>query len=360
VGSASRLGRAAAVGLAGVLLVLAPGASSGRAAATLPAFAGTSTSGRQLYWGAWIGDQLTGREAPWDMSAVSAFESMTGKGVSLIHFASPFADCSKSPCSFYTFPTTPFDDIRAHGAIPFFSWNSGALPVTSSEPDFQLSDVIAGRYDAYIRSWARAAKAWGHPFFLRFDWEMNGSWFPWSEGVNGNRPGDFVRAWRHVHDIFEAQGAANATWVWCPNIDPQNRYTPLAGLYPGDAYVDWTCLDGYRWGASWSGFGSLFRSTYDQLGVIAPSKPVVVGETASTEKGGLKAKWITDLLTVRLASGFPRIRAVLWFEKYDSHMDWPIETSAAAEVAFAAGIRLPIYADNAFGSLGGGRVQPLP
>ena len=26
-----------------------------------------------VYWGAWIGDQLTGGEAPWDMSAVSAF-----------------------------------------------------------------------------------------------------------------------------------------------------------------------------------------------------------------------------------------------------------------------------------------------
>ncbi len=27
-----------------------------------------------IYWGAWIGSQLTGTEAPWDMNAVSAFE----------------------------------------------------------------------------------------------------------------------------------------------------------------------------------------------------------------------------------------------------------------------------------------------
>src|SRR5947199_3529398 len=27
-----------------------------------------------VYWGGWIGDQLTGTQAPWDMSAVSKFE----------------------------------------------------------------------------------------------------------------------------------------------------------------------------------------------------------------------------------------------------------------------------------------------
>ena len=38
--------------------------------------------------------------------------------------------------------------------------------------------------------------------------------------------------------------------------------------------------------------------TYDAIQAIAPSKPVLIGETASTEKGGSKANWITDALTV--------------------------------------------------------------
>ena len=68
--------------------------------------------------------------------------------------------------------------------------------------------MISGKYDSYIpQNVAEDARDWGHPFFLRFDWEMNGNWFPWSEGVNGNQSGEFVAAWRHVHDIFTSVGA---------------------------------------------------------------------------------------------------------------------------------------------------------
>jgi beta-mannanase len=30
---------------------------------------------------------------------------------------------------------------------------------------------------------------------------MNGNWFSWSERTNVNQPGEYVAAWRHVHDI---------------------------------------------------------------------------------------------------------------------------------------------------------------
>ena len=113
--------------------------------------------------------------------------------------------------------------------------------------------MIEGRYDAYIREFAEAAKAWGHPFFLRFNWEMNGNWFAWSEGVNGNQPGEYVAAWRHVHDIFTSVGATNATWVWCPNVDPGKEFDDLALALSGRRYVDWTCLDGYNWGTNPTG-----------------------------------------------------------------------------------------------------------
>ena len=127
------------------------------------------------------------------------------------------------------------NSIRSHGSIPFYSWGSQSIPVPSnlSEPNFQLSDVISGTYDSYIRKFAEAAKAWGHPFFLRFNWEMNGGWFAWAEGVNGNKSGEYVAAWRHVHDIFTSVGATNATWVWCPNVDPENHMQNLSLALPG-------------------------------------------------------------------------------------------------------------------------------
>lgn len=49
--------------------------------------------------------------------------------------------------------------------------------------------------------------------------KTNGDWqFPWSEKPDGNQPGDYVKMWRHVHDIFNQEGTKNVTWVWCPNI----------------------------------------------------------------------------------------------------------------------------------------------
>jgi hypothetical protein len=317
-----------------------------------------------LYWGASIGDQLSGDQPPWDMDALSQFEGMAGKPLSMVHFMAPFAQCSSSSCSYYKFPAKEMEGIREHGAIPFFSWSSQSIPSSLDQPDFQLSDVISGAHDSYIREWAEAAKEWGHPFYLRFNWEMNGNWFSWSEGVNGNHPGEFVAAWRHVHDIFTEVGATNATWVWCPNVDPAGKMQGLASLYPGDDYVDWTGLDGYNWGTNparpdrWRTFSELYDSTYHEIvDTIAPSKPMVVGEVGSTEHGGSKATWIQEMLT-ELPTEFPEVRGLLWFEKFDDGMDWPIETSSAATSAFAAGIQSPSYLGDEFGDLGGGPIPP--
>jgi hypothetical protein len=328
-----------------------------------PAPSPTPTSS-SVYWGAWIGNQLTGNQPPWDMTAVAKFEEMTGKKLSILNFSAPFANCSSSPCSFYKFPVNEMNTIRSHGSIPFYSWASQSIPSSKEEPNFQLSDVIAGTYDSYIREFATAAKNWGHPFFLRFNWEMNGRWFPWSEGVNGNKSGEFVTAWRHVHDIFTSVGASNVTWVWCPNIDPGNIFLSLASQYPGDAYVDWTGLDGYNWGTNpakpdrWRSFDELYKSTYEKIvNSLAPSKPMMIGEIGSTEYGGSKASWISDMLA-KVPTAYPKIRGLLYFEKYDSNMDWPIETSTSATSAFAKGIQSSAYTTNQYGALGSGPILP--
>lgn len=316
-----------------------------------------------VYWGAQIGDHLTGMEAPYDMSAVTAFESRVGKKLSLLQFSLPWAKCFSSPCQFLPFPTSQFNAIRSHGAIPVFGWASYSQPHSTSLPDFSNDVVSSGRYDDYIRSWAAAARSWGHPFFLRFDWEMNfcGVW-AYSECRNGNGPGSFVKMWRHVHDIFSEQGTDNVTWVWCPNVESSATVPDLAGLYPGGAYVDWTCLDGYNWNEpSWMTPGALFGPTYAKVTEsIAPTKPMMIAEVASTESGGSKAAWIKDLLTMQLSGQLSKVKAILWFEKYDNGMDWPIETSRTATSAFAAAIQATRFAPNLFASLSSSPIRPLP
>ncbi len=315
-----------------------------------------------LYWGAQIGDQLTGEAAPWDMQALASFERHAKRPLSISSFSSPFSECSGSRCSFINFPLTPLNNVRGYGAIPFFSWSSSATPETANQRPYRLSKVINGSFDPFIRTFAEAARKWKHPFFLRLNWEMNGFWFPWSEGVNGNKPGEFVTAWRHVHDIFTSVGANNVTWVWCPNVDFTRKLIPLHNVYPGDAYVDWTCLDGFNWGkrqdsAGWQNFNQVYHETYKRVLRIAPDKPMIIGEVASNETGGSKPAWIRHLLRI-VPNKYRKIRALIWFNVKDRNTHWPIESTHKATSAFAHGIQRDVFRPNEFGDIESSPIPP--
>ncbi len=295
------------------------------------------------------------------MSVVTDFQRTVGKAPSIVAFNLPFEGCSPS-CNYYEFPVKQLSAIRSYGAIPMLNWASMSSPLAIDEPSFRLANVTGGAFDAYIRRFALAAKAWGHPFFLRFNWEMNGDWFPWGQGANSNTPGDYVAAWRHVHNIFASVGATNVTWVWCPNVDPNHEFGNLGALYPGDAYVDWTCLDGYNFGTlrhanGWSTFDQIYSASYSQIvNKIAPGKPLMIGEVASSEHGGSKAAWITNMLA-KLPTAYRQARAFVWFD-WSANGDWPIETSSASTAAFSRSIRSGPYTSNTYGDLSAQPIRP--
>lgn len=312
-----------------------------------------------IYWGSWIdGDtySLGSSDAPWSASTPGGswdlFEQHTGKKASIIHYGQP-------PMWSQAFAPGPANLITNRGAIPFMDMSTQSVPLTN---------ITNGTYDSSIITWANSVKTWGKPMFFRWNWEMNGTWYEWGKQAQQN-PANFVAAWRHMHDVVTAQGATNVTWVWCPNTI-FNGSTNLSQLYPGDNYVDWTCVDGYNWGSnpykpdSWKSFNQVFQPTYSSLLTIAPSKPIIIGETASTEYGGSKANWISDALTTQIPQNFPQVKGVLWFnwniDEGGGRLDWPIETSPSAQAAFAAGIANPLYSTNNYGSLPPlTKVQPL-
>jgi hypothetical protein len=341
-----------------------PSALSTAAGGSLQATASGRRSRKRKLWGAWIGSQLTGTEAPFDMRAVRKFERIAGKRLSIVHWASPFANCASRPCSFYTFPTREMAKVRRHGAIPMLSWSSASIPAGKNQRAFQLRDVAGGRYDRYIRRFARAAKRWGHPFFLRFNWEMNGNWFPWAVRANRNRPRHYRAAWRHVHRIFGRVGARKATWVWCPYVDPE-RNSSFRKLYPGRRFVDWTCLDGYNWGPGspanprpWRSFGRLFRSSYRRIvRQVARRKPMIIAEVASSDYGGSKAGWIRNMLS-KLPRRYPKVRGFVWFNVDDRGAGWPIESSRRVRRVFRRGINRRVYVPNRFGRIRRGPIRP--
>jgi len=251
------------------------------------------------------------------------------------------------------------------------SCKSGESPGEEESNRASLAEINAGIYDSYFKEWAEDVAEYGYPFFFRWAWEMNGTWFKWGRDAAGN-PAAYVQAWRRLHSIAVGAGASNITWVWCPNVDSSN--SPFnSSLYPGDAYVDWTCMDGYNEGGTgWRSFSEIFGATYTALVSMAPSKPIMIGETASAEgphfvgpKEFGKQTWITEALAYELPVLYPKIKAINWFNwnivEGGTERTWPIETSDGAQVAFAAGINSPYYAEDSYGALPPlTKIQPLP
>jgi hypothetical protein len=216
---------------------------------------------------------------------------------------------------------------------------AGRIPLVNWEPHTPtLDDIINGVHDAMLHMRASSAKALGKPFFLDWGAEMNGNWSPWSGSNNGSSGAKYIAAYRHIHDIFVADGATNVVWAWCPNVtdEPRVAWNETMNYYPGDAYVDWTCVDGYNWGTTngggWQTFPQVFTTIYAKL--ATKGKPILIGEMASTEEGGDKGQWIAGMVPA-LKSNFPLIKGLVWFD-INKETDWRIASSTGSRDAFIA------------------------
>ncbi len=266
---------------------------------------------------------------PYSPATMDSFTTAAGRRPSVVMWFQSWGGSGTA------FDANAMNTVVAKGAIPMVTW----------EPwGYSLDAIVAGSADTYVTAWAKAARAWGKPLFLRFAHEMNAPHYPWSEQANGNGAGDYARAWRRVHGLFAAAGAANVSWVWCPALDYTGQ-TPLTGLYPGAAYVDWVGVDAYNGGTalSWGGwltFNELFAPTLTKLDALAPGKPQLIGEVASVEQGGSKAAWIADMFA-QLANR-PAVRSFTWFNEA-KEADWRIQSSSSAQTAFRNGAAATRY-----------------
>jgi hypothetical protein len=324
------------------------------------------------YWGADMdGDvrllneppEEPGGDAPWDSRTWNEFEADAGaKKVSIVHFSQP-------PPWRHQFEPAPLEFTMNRGAIPLISM--GTTGATLSE--LAYSPISSSASLQKFREWTDTVHDFGHPFFLRLDWEMNlisAEEFQWVNEARSS-PSTFVAAWRRLHAIAEEQEATNITWVWCPNVSFPGS-TSLKSLFPGRPYVDWTCMDGYnRDSANWASFADVFSTTYNEILALTDSSsvpPMMIGETASVESGLTgKARWIAEALGTEIPSLFPKLKAFLWFnwniydKTIEARRDWPIESSSASQESFANAISSPFYAEGTFGSLPLLKpVQPLP
>jgi beta-mannanase len=284
-----------------------------------------------------------------------AFEQLVGRKMSIYHSAAMWAQGYQSDGSTKYLRTgwpAQFQQHWSAGRLVMHDWgsyNSG----NKSDASFALSAIAAGSQDTFLHAYARDMAAFKHPIMFRLNGEMNGSWEPYYDTAGGP---NFIAAWRHVVDLFRADGATNVTWVWCPNITSppgsasDTAQDKLPHWYPGDSYVDWTGFDAYNWSttinAPWMTFDQLmtgypkwYGDTYHAIQQLAPSKPMLLGEFASHNWAGDKSLWIKDAL-LKIPALYPALRAVLWFNASDASrpVAWPLSASDGTATAFSVGV----------------------
>ncbi|WP_052434099.1 glycoside hydrolase family 26 protein [Streptacidiphilus melanogenes] len=236
--------------------------------------------------------------------------------------------------------TQPFDadavrESWHEGAVPLLTWEPASQSKAADQPQYALKRIADGAFDTYVTQYALAVKAVGLPVIIRFAHEMNGNWYPWSEQNSGNAPGDYVRAWRHVHDVFTNAGVTNAIWLWSPNTVRGTPEQSVQPYFPGVDYVDMVGVDAYGFGEKTA--QEVLDPTVVQLQALT-RKPILIAETGA-QPGAEQAGWTASLFT--WLHRHPQVVGFVWFEHSVAEGAWHdyrFTVDPATEAAFRAGL----------------------
>lgn len=274
----------------------------------------------------------------------SRYVQSLGKRIQILSFYVAWGSGRKKP------DIPGIERVLRNGFIPMITWEPWRWPHELPEgvrredqPEFSLAMILNGKYDDYLWNWAHDLKQISGPIFFRPMHEMNGNWYPWCGGVNGNRPEEYIEAWSYIRSIFSKTINDHLIWVWSPYVHsvPAESDNEIWRYYPGLKEVDWVALDGYNWGntqiwSNWLGFKEIFEEAYEQLASLAPEKPMMIAEVGCAEEGGNKGDWIEEAFQI-LKESFPKIGALVWFNT-NKECDWRIESSLQSFRAFRKGL----------------------
>lgn len=320
-----------------------------------------------IYYGVYTG---TGSGIPLPGVELEEFESDAGKKMSMVGYVAWWYD---------TFDWGDFDTLhkewvtatRDHGAIPLILWqpfNPYYTDYNAQMRKYSLKNIVAGNFDAYIRTWAQQIKDWGHPIMLRPMHELNcstslsdvsygQSWCASLRDIDGsviNEPQDTINAWRHIVDIFREEGAYNVAWVWSVLSWPSIPYggtnsISLSSIYPGDNYVDWIGIECYNQNflplpeaCNSNDIQGIYR---EALPLSVNPKPLMMAEMGAIEdiiNPNAKPEWIKNALsfdrTQSIPFKYPEIKAIFyWNDGRDPLKLW-IESSIESTNAFKEAI----------------------
>ena len=205
--------------------------------------------------------------------------------------------------------------------------DSQRIPLITVEPFAATSDtttpvlqqVASGQLDDELIQLADVVRDDGPPTVLiRWAQEMDLTLlYPWSS----NDPALYQAAFRHVVEVFRAEGATNVQWVW----SPAGQGNALA-YYPGDDVVDYvglTVLGDAGWDAELGyqqrqSMADILRPRY--VAVEAAHKPVLIAELGVSGTAAEQTAWLSD--GARALADFPLLQGIVYFNANNAENNW--------------------------------------
>jgi Glycosyl hydrolase family 26 len=238
-----------------------------------------------------------------------------------------------------SFPRDAANWIAAEGAVPMIFWEPVRYGAQGSG-HCEYSDhrnIKNGAHDAYIRDWARAAKAYNRTVLVRFAHEINGQYFPWGlkNSSNGalcnDTASDFIAGWRRIVTIFRQVGATKVKFVWTVSKSScKGGCNPYDDYYPGNSWVHYVGFSNFNWGAAKNQWVSMVSNVSDIMVFFRrfTKKPVIIAENATNTYGGSKPAWIKQGYEA-VYRRWRQIKAIVYLNVNLSHVghpDWSLDT----------------------------------
>lgn len=219
-----------------------------------------------------------------------------------------------------TFPSAA-QAALADTRILHFEWTTRDFQNSANNKCWR--DVANGSQDANIIRVAGNLKAFGRKMFFIFEGEPEANDGATCDAPNGiyGTPADYVAAWRHIQDVFRAQGVTNLVYVMS-YANPSG--TTIASFDPGASRVDWYGWDPYNWvdcnghNGTWYEMADKAQPVYDWFRTNRPNHPLMINETGSDEpvagSGKSKGQWFRNI-PADFAARLPELKAWLYFDR---------------------------------------------
>lgn len=223
------------------------------------------------------------------------------------------------------FPGFQEDQDISNARLVLDSWDCGP----------SNAQIASGAEDGLLITRAQAIRAFGHPVFLNYMWDMNVPDDQTVSPVQSSRtgchdsrdeangvfsPAEYVAAYNHIHHLFAQQHVNNVVWVWSVSATGSNP----AAYYPGGGNVDWVGIDAFDTEAQ-PDLAPTMSAMYSE--VSGYGKPILLLAGAAS---GLQQGYFASVVP-ELQTKFPMVSAYVYYDSKLGLDNWSFGADGLSE-----------------------------